>query len=119
MEGLDGVPGDAEGYGGDDQRSNSEERLTVPCCAPLFRPRKEGRRGEGEVLSDSRMRDLEVVAPGAAQSSGEPRVDDLTFARRQQEQSHLGRAFRRWFGSCGPHSAADDHPVGVVAAAPE
>src|SRR5262252_6122587 len=115
MERLDGVPSDAEGYGGNDQGSNGEERLTVPCSAPLFRPRKEGRGGEGKVFSDSRMRDLEVVAPGAAQSSGEPRVDDLTFARRQQEQSYLGRAFRRWLGSCAVHSAADYHPVGVMA----
>src|SRR5262245_41431648 len=119
MERLDGVSSDAERYGGDNQRSNGEERLTVPCRAPLFRSRKEGSRGEGEVFSDSRMHNLEVVAPGAAQSSSEPRIDDLAFAHRQQEQSHLGRAFRAWLGFCGRHSAAGHHPVGVMAAAPE
>src|SRR5262245_48951379 len=101
MERLDSVSGDAEGYRGDDQRSNGEEGLPVPCCASLFRPRKESRKGEREVFSDTSMHDLEVVAPGAAQSSGEPRVDDLTVARRQQEQPHLGRAFPYWLRSCG------------------
>src|SRR5262245_66636439 len=112
MERLDSVSGDAEGYRGDDQRSNGEEGLPVPCCASLFRPRKESRKGEREVFSDASMHDLEVMAPGAAQSSGEPRVDELTVTRRQEEQPRLARALARWPRYAGQHSAANDQPVG-------